>query len=283
MGFWLQDNLTPNVGLNIKIRNTLFKEKSPYQRIEVYDSYEFGRMMLLDGVIMFTERDEFFYHEILAHIPLFTHNNPKRVLVIGGGDGGVVQQVLQHPNIERIDLVEIDRMVIDVSKEFFPRMSQGLEDERVNIAIEDGSVFLLDKKEDYDVIIIDSTDPVQGKPSGNLYESDFFKRCSRALNDAGVMVSQVGSPLYSSDLIMTVFRDLKETFPIAKPFLGYVPTYSNGYYLFAFCSKKNDPADDTVLKRIEQSQMEGRYYNKDIHVSAFSLPNFIKEMVDTIE
>ena len=280
MDFWLNEDHTPYVGLRIRIREKLFEGESQYQRIEILDSYEYGKMMLLDGTIMFTERDEFFYHELMAHIPLHTHRNPKKVLVIGGGDGGVVQQVLQHPKVERIDLVEIDQMVIDTSKRFFPEMSKGLDHAKVHIIIDDGFVFLRDKNKDYDVIITDSTDPESEKPSAHLYESPFFELCFKALNDSGIMVSQVGSPLYSSELIRTTFGGLKKTFPITKPFLGYIPTYTNGNYLFAFCTKKNDPLDPSVLERIDQSDIQGRYYNRDIHVSAFSLPNYVKEMVE---
>ena len=283
MEYWLHEDHTPNVGLRIKIREKIFEGRSPYQKFEILDSYEYGRMMLLDGTIMFTEQDEFFYHEMMTHIPLFTHDNPKRVLVIGGGDGGIVRQVLLHPKIERIDLVEIDRMVIAISRRFFPFMSKGLDDTKVHLFIQDGALFLREQKDQYDVIIIDSTDPKEGKPSEILYEHPFFATCFEALNDKGIMVSQVGSPLYSADLIGKTFQKLKKIFPITKPFLGYVPTYTNGNYLFAFCSKKNDPVDSSVLERIEQSSIEGRYYNKDIHESAFCLPNFVRKMVTSKE
>lgn len=283
MDFWLDELHTSNVGLRIKIREKVFEGTSPYQRVEILDSYEYGKMMLLDGTIMFTERDEYFYHEMMAHIPLFSCDHPEKVLIVGGGDGGVINQILKHPHIDRIDLVEIDRMVIDVSRCFFPELSKGLDDHRVNIRIENGSTFLQDKKDEYDVLIIDSTDPETNKPSGSLYESGFYQNCFDALNDSGVMGAQIGSPLYTPDLIRRTFQNLREIFPLARPFIVHVPTYSNGIYLLAFCSKKTDPIDPSVFKRIEQSDMKGRYYNKDIHASAFSLPNFIKVLVETTD
>jgi len=274
---WFTEKHTENLGITFKVKKTLFSGESKYQRIDILDTYELGRVLTLDGIIMITERDEFVYHEMIAHVPLFTHPNPKRILVVGGGDGGTVREVLKHPQVQTLDLVEIDALVIEKSKEFFPTTRHSFSDERVNIFIKDGVEFMKGKSDEYDIVIIDSTDPTG--PGEGLFKEEFYRDVNAALKDDGIMVAQTETPFYYRDQVHKIFMNIKKSFPLAKMFTAYIPTYPSGLWSFSLGSKKYCPVENFQLDRYKSENIPTKYYNEDIHRAAFSLPNFIKELL----
>jgi len=273
MDGWFEDKHTENVKLDIKVRSVLYSGRSLYQKIDILDTYEFGKILVLDGIIMLSERDERFYHEMIVHVPMFSHKNPKNILIIGGGDGGAVREIMKHP-ITSVNLVEIDEKVIELSKLHFPELSSELGGDRVNINIAPGEEFIRQVKNKYDIVVVDSTDP--STIAKHLYENRFYSDCFSALRPDGIMAVQIGSPFYIPSIIGSIFRRLEEVFPIAKLFVGYVPTYSNGFHSFAFCSKKYDPIENFQKQRYEHLNINTIYYNDEIHRSCFSLPNFVE-------
>ena len=271
---WVTDKWDKLQGrtISIKVKKVLESYKSKFQKIDVYETECFGKMFLLDDIIMLTEFDEFAYHEMIAHVPLSVHPNPKKVLIIGGGDGGTAREVLKHP-VEEVHLCEMDEEVINVSKKHFPNLASNLDNSKVKIFYEDGSKFLKEKKKEYDVIIVDSTDPIGiGK---TLFKKEFYKDLYESLTDEGIVVTQSESMFYHQDIIKELFENNKQIFPILKYYFTNIPTYPSGTIGFSFCSKKYDP-----IKDMEDKKIEGlKYYNPEIHKAAFVLPNFMKKII----
>jgi len=241
--------------------------------------------MLLDGIIMLTEHDEFVYHEMLAHSSACLLGDPKSALVIGGGDGGTIREMLRHKSLQRVDLVEIDNEVIETSKKFFPTMSSGFSDARLTVKAQDGIEFVKEAAANtYDIIIIDGTDPI-GFGAG-LYEKSFYENCSRLLTKRGVFLTLSESPFDPTyrDMVRKVRNDLRAVFPIAETFLAFIPTYQMGMWSFAFASKKLHPVKNFDAKKaakiIKPFESELKYYNPETHLAAFVLPNFVKRLVD---
>ena len=268
-------------GLTIGLKKLLFSEQSDYQLVEVYETDSWGNLMTIDGMVMLSERDEFVYHEMISHTAMFTHPNPKRVLIIGGGDGGTAREVLKHPSVEKVDMVEIDKTVVDASKLHFPGVGD-FDNPKLNVLFEDGIAFIKNVETPYDVIIIDGSDPVG--PAKGLFEKDFYKFCVDALTDDGVLTAQTESPWVNSyhDSMRSVFGALDDLFPISKMYLSFIPLYPAGMWSMGLASKKADPLADEVLRRAEEGSrsMKGlQYYNPDIHRGAFALPNFVKRII----
>ncbi len=266
-----------NIGSFFKIDKVNFTKQSKYQRIDIFESSELGKIFSLDGVTMLNERWEFTYHEMIAHVPMFSHENPKDILVIGGGDGGTVREVLKHPSVERVDLVEIDPDVVDACRKYLPSTASKLSDERVHIYNEDGKNFVLRKKNEYDVIIVDSTDPYKGAGK-SLFTEEFYAGCRDALKDRGVFSAEAENPVYDGKEMERCFAEMKKAFPIVKPYIAFVPMYPSGFWVFAYASKDIKP----VLKdksRIEKIRGTLFYYNNDIHSSSFVLPTFLKKLL----
>ncbi|MGI6485724.1 MAG: polyamine aminopropyltransferase [Tepidanaerobacteraceae bacterium] len=274
MELWFTENHSKNVKFSIRVKDVLFKTKSPYQHIAVYETEDFGRVLALDDVVQVTTKDEFIYHEMITHIPLFTHDKPKRVLIIGGGDGGSVREVLKHP-INEVHHVEIDEQVLKTSKKFFPTISCGYDDSRTKIFFEDGIQFVKNNK-GYDVIIIDSTDPLG--PAVGLFSKDFYEDVFEALNDDGIMVAQTESPFYYSNLIKQIYDDISGLFKFANIYTAVVPTYPGVYWSFTMGSKKINPLSKDLK---DVTEIDTKYYSKEIHKSCFVLPPFVKEMIST--
>ena len=277
MELWLTDTHSPNWGITIKIKETLFSGKSPYQRIDVLDTYEFGRMLVLDGIVQVTERDEFIYHEMLVHVPFFFHPHPKKVLVIGGGDGGAIREAVKHPCLEEVTLVEIDEMVVKKSQEFFPSISCGLDHPKARICFEDGIEFIKKNEDAFDIILIDSTDPVG--PAVGLFAEEFYGNCFRALKADGIISAQSDSPQFNPGVLREGFKRLKKHFPLVKAYCTSVPTYISGIWSFLLASKKYDPVYHFQKERFFTEKIETRCYNEEMHGSSFSLPNFAKELL----
>ncbi|MED1489644.1 spermidine synthase [Bacillus smithii] len=272
-GLWFTEKQTENFGITMKVKRTLHTEKTEFQYLEMVETEEWGNMLLLDGMVMTTQRDEFVYHEMVAHVPLFTHPNPENVLVVGGGDGGVIREVLKHPNVKKATLVDIDGKVIEYSKKYLPEIASGLEDERVEVKVDDGFMHIAQSENEYDVIMVDSTEPVG--PAVNLFTKGFYAGISKALKEDGIFVAQTDNPWFKADLIRKVQKDVKEIFPITRLYLANIPTYPSGLWSFTIGSKKYDPLavpDEQFL------DIETKYYTKEIHKAAFVLPKFVQDL-----
>ena len=273
---WIEEKLEIEKGraLKIKIKKSLEKIKSKFQEIEVVESESFGKILLIDGVIMLTEADEFCYHEMITHVPLCVHPKAQKVLVIGGGDGGTVREILKHDNIKEIEVCEIDEKVIEISKRHFPYLANSFNDPRVKIYCEDGNKFIKAHKNEYDIIIVDSSDPIG--PAEVLFRREFYEAMFQALKDDGIVVTQAESFFYHSEIIKSLFSFIKEIYPIPEYYYTLVPTYPSGIIGFTFCSKKYHPINDfNETEALKLADL--RYYNKDIHKAAFNLPTFAQD------
>ncbi|MGN0403350.1 MAG: polyamine aminopropyltransferase [Acetatifactor sp.] len=283
MELWFSEPHTPNVKLSIRVDEQLYSGHSEFQRIDVFESREFGRFLVLDGYIMLTEKDEFIYHEMIVHVPMAVHPNVKKVLVIGAGDGGAIRELARYPEIEHIDLVEIDEQVIQVSRQFLPRTSCRLDDERVHIYYEDGLRFVRSRENEYDLIIVDSTDPFG--PGEGLFTKEFYGNCYKALKEDGIMVNQHESPFYEADATacMRAHKRIVESFPISRVYQAHIPTYPSGHWLFGFASKKYHPVHDLDADRWNARELDTLYYTTRLHEGAFCLPAYVEKLLRKVE
>ncbi|GAB4367162.1 MAG: polyamine aminopropyltransferase [Calditrichia bacterium] len=271
----------PEVGaaFSMDVNRILYSGESPYQKIKVLETTHFGRVLLLDGLVMLTERDEFIYHEMIAHVPLFVYPNPEAVLIIGGGDGGTVREALRHPEVKRIDLVEIDRLVSEVCLEYLPGVSKNLLSEKVNCYFQDGVRYVNETNRRYNVIIIDSTDPVS--VGEGLFTQDFYYSCFNILKEDGILVNQAESPAFNRNWLQAIARKLKSVFPLTDFYQAHIPTYPSGHWLFGFASKTYHPLKDFQESKYHSCSLNFKYYNSDIHFGSFALPNFVRELIET--
>ncbi|MBS5164387.1 MAG: polyamine aminopropyltransferase [Butyricicoccus pullicaecorum] len=283
MDLWFSEYHTPNVKLSIRVDRQLYTGKSEFQRIDVFESPEFGRFLTLDGYMMLTERDEFIYHEMIVHVPLAVHPKVRRVLVIGAGDGGVIRELTRYPDIEHIDMVEIDPLVVTVAREYLPKTSCELDDPRVSIHYEDGLKFIRRCEALYDLIIVDSTDPFG--PGEGLFTREFYGNCYKALKDDGIMVNQHESPFYQEDAIacQRAHKRIVESFPISRVYQAHIPTYPSGHWLFGFASKKYHPLRDLDEARWNAYRLPCRYYTTTLHKGAFYIPAYVEELLKDVE
>jgi len=273
---WFSEEQTKDLKISCRIKDVLFSGQSDFQRVLVVDTFEFGRLLALDDVIQTNIKDEFVYHEMITHVGLNTLSDPKKVLVIGGGDGGAVREIIKHPSIEKVVHVEIDQMVIDVAKQFFPELSVGFADPRVTIVVDDGIEHVRNNKGVYDMIIVDSTDPVG--PAEGLFGADFYRSVFEALTENGLFVAQTESPFFNAELIKKVTASIDTIFPITRLFWAVVPTYPGGYWTFTMGSKKNDPLKvELDPKRIDI--LKTKWYSADIHKIAVKLSPFVKDLL----
>lgn len=267
-----------DVGLVMRISRIIHSEQTPYQRIDIFDNPTLGRVFALDGITMTTDVDEFMYHEMLAHVALFSHPDPKSVLIIGGGDGGTLREVLRHEQVEKAVLCEIDRRVVEVSKQYL-KTGVALESEKVELVFENGAEYIKHVRNQFDVIIIDSTDPTAGE-GGHLFTQDFYKSCYDALKDNGVMTAEAENPLYDFGWLKIAYKRVRNAFPIVRVYQGFMPTYPSGYWLYIFASKQTDPMKDFRVEDAKKMSKDLKYYNEEIHKAAFVLPNFIKNELE---
>jgi len=283
MDLWYSECHTKNAKFSIKIDKQLFSEKSEFQRIDVFESYEFGRLLTLDGLVMLTERDEFIYHEMITHVPLAVHPNVESVLVIGAGDGGTIRELTRYNTIKVIDMVEIDQMVIDVCKTYMPKTACSFNDERLTVYYQDGLKYIRKHENKYDLIIVDSTDPIG--PGEGLFTKEFYGNCYKALKNDGIMVNQHESAFYKNDAnaMKRAHKRIFESFEISSVYQAHIPTYPSGHWLFGFASKKYHPINDLRDSDWNSLGIKTRYYNTDLHKGAFYLPNYIKEQLAAAE
>lgn len=275
MDLWFTENHTPNVRFSIKIKEQLAHVKSEYQEIDIFDSYEFGKILVLDGYLMLTESDEYVYHEMITHVPMAVNPRIKNILVIGGGDGGTVNQLVKYDSIEKIDMVEIDKLVVDLCREFIPSTAANLSDKRVNLYFEDGLKFVRQTANKYDLIIVDSTDPFG--PGEGLFTKEFYGNCKKALSDNGILVNQHEStfyPEYQSAMKRAHFM-IKSLFKNSLCYQANIPTYPSGNWLFGFASDIFDPRDI----KSEPLNIKTKYYSTTLHHGAFELPNNIRDIL----
>lgn len=272
-----------NIALSLKHNERLYNYKSEYQKIEIYQTEAFGRILVLDGNIVCAEEDEYVYHEMIAHVPVFAHRDAKKILVIGGGDGGTARELLRHKGIEQIDLVEIDEYVIKAAKEFFPDLASSLNEGRVNVKVADGVDFVKRcESEIYDIVIIDSDDPVG--PGEGLFTENFYKEVYRILNANGIMITQSESPRFNQQIFKNVFQCYKKIFNKRNVFcyLMYLPSFPSGMWSFSFSSKGNiSPFDNLQKEKIKAFCILNnlKYYSFDVHEASFVLPKFVQDML----
>jgi spermidine synthase len=274
MELWFTEKQTEHFGITARIKRTLHTEQTPFQKLDMVETEQFGNMLILDGMVMTTQKDEFVYHEMVAHVPLFTHPNPENVLVVGGGDGGVIREVLKHPSVKKATLVEIDGKVIECSKKYLPEIAGKLDDPRVEVKVDDGFMHIAKSENEYDVIMVDSTEPVG--PAVNLFTKGFYAGIAKALKEDGIFVAQTDNPWFKADLIRKVYRDVREIFPITRLYTANIPTYPSGLWTFTIGSKKYDPlavSDDRF------HDIETKYYTKELHKACFVLPKFVADLL----
>ncbi|MBQ7942690.1 MAG: polyamine aminopropyltransferase [Lachnospiraceae bacterium] len=283
MELWFTEKHTENVQLSIKVDKQLYSSQSEFQRIDIFDSKEFGRFLTLDGYMMLTQKDEFIYHEMMVHVPMAVHPNVRRVLVIGGGDGGTVRELIRYPFIEQIDLVEIDEEVVEACKQHLQQTACGFDDARVKCFYEDGLKYVRRFEDTYDLILVDSTDPFG--PGEGLFTKEFYGNCYKALKEDGIMVNQHESPFYPADAVamQRAHKRIVESFPISKVYQAHIPTYPSGHWLFGFASKKYHPLADQRVEAWKAYGLKTKYYNEQLHAGAFALPNYVEEMLEHVE
>lgn len=283
MELWFSEFHAPDVKHSIRINRHLYSKKSDYQQIDIFDTPEFGRVLALDGNVMLTERDEFIYNEMITHVPMAVHPHVKDVLVIGSGDGGVVKELTRYHSIQRIDLVEMDAQVIEACRTYLPENANRLDDDRVHIYYDNALRYIRRHKNEYDLIIVDSTDPFG--PSEGYFTREFYGICYNALREDGIMVNQQGSPFYQHDAeaLQRSHKKVVSTFPISRVYQAHIPTYAAGYWLFGFASKKYHPIDDFNPTKWKELHLGTQYYTTRLHIGAFYLPAFLEKMLEEVE
>ena len=283
MELWFSENHTPDVKLSLRVDRQLYSKKSIYQKIDVLETPEFGKVLVLDGNIMLTERDEFIYDEMITHVPMAVHPSVKKVLVIGAGDGGVVRELTRYDRVERIDLIEMDPLVIEACRAYLPGNACRMDDRRVHITFGNALKEIRHCENEYDLIIVDSTDPFG--PSEGLFTKEFYGICFNALKEDGIMVNQQGSPFYAEDAkaMQRSHKRIASTFPISRVYQAHIPTYAAGYWTFGFASKKYHPIDDLNVEEWLKLNLKTRYYTPHLHKGAFYLPAFVEEMLLEVE
>ncbi len=274
---WFTENWTENIRFSVRIKAKIHSEKTPFQQLDFYDSYELGRFFTLDGIMMANEKDEYVYHEMIVHTPMSVNPAIKSVLIIGGGDGGSVRELTKYPTIETIDLVEIDERVVITCEQYFKVTASKLRDPRVHLLFTDGAKYVQTTKKTYDLIIVDSTDPIG--PGEGLFSHAFYQNCKRLLNHNGILVNQHESPYFENTAreMQRAHQKIKSLFPIAKVYQAFIPTYPSGHWLFGFASNTLDPITQFHPNVQEDHHIQTRYYNGELHKAAFVLPNDVKE------
>ncbi len=273
---WLCEEQAPGVWFCLGVRRWLVRRRTPYQRLDLAETKNHGLVLALDGRFMLSERDEFFYHEMLVHPALLAHPRPQRVLIVGGGDGGALREVLRHP-VEQVTLVEIDPVVIEVAKGWLSSVHQGsFFDPRVRVEIAPGEEFIPEHREEFDVIIVDSTDPIG--PGEALFQESFFRSCRAALRSGGVLAVQAGSPWFQPETLKATVRFLRGFFPDVLPYLGAMPLYPSGWWAYVL-ALETVPGWEEVRRRFEERRLCTRYFSPTVFQAATALPPFLAELL----
>lgn len=280
MELWYTETERDQISTSWKTTDVLFHGQSEFQKVEVIETLAYGKMLVLDGCVMVTEHDEFVYHEMISHIPACLHKDPKRVVVIGGGDGGTVRELLKHEGIEEIILCEIDEMVVDVCRKHFPQIACGLDDKRVKVKIGDGIAYMKELKGEIDIAIIDSTDPIG--PGEGLFTPDFYKSVARALRPGGLMVAQSESPWFPKEMLARIHHNIGAGFANKKSYIGSIPTYPRGLWSWTMAAAEPFNPASLDRKRFAKVQKGLQYLTADRAVGAFDLPPFFQDKIDSL-
>lgn len=281
---WYSEYHDHDVKFSTELTAVLHQEQTPFQYLQMLRSETFGTFMTLDGYVQVTEMDEFVYHDMICHPAMAVNPNIKRVLIIGGGDGGTAREVARYAHVEKIDMVEIDGAVVDACIKHMPVTSTVLTSEpRLNLIIGDGLAFVQEAPDKaYDLILVDSTDPFG--PGEDLFTVEFYQNCSRVLSDDGILINQHEGAFYEGDVLQMkkAHAKIKQVFPIARVYGFNIPTYASGYWYFGFASKKFDPIQDLQEEAWNSFGLDTRYYNCDLHRGAFALPNYVKKILESV-
>jgi spermidine synthase len=278
---WFEEALHPGLTQRLSMDRILFREKTDLQDLVIFENRIFGRVLALDGIVQTTEGDEFIYHEMLSHMPILAHGAASRVLIIGGGDGGVAREVLKHPSVNTVTMVEIDPSVVELCRIHLPSISAGaFDDPRLDLVIADGAAFVEETNDRWDVIIIDSTDPLG--PGAILFGERFYRGCKRCLTPSGIMVTQNGVPFIQDQEVTNSYRRLRPHFVDVWFFVATVPTYQGGQMAFGWATDETihrATTMDAIGERFQTAGFETRYYTPEVHVSGFALPAYIKNLL----
>lgn len=281
MELWYTDQHTKEVHFSMKIKNQLVSRESELQRIDVLETYEFGKVLVLDGELFITEKDEYIYHEMISHVPMAVHPDVRKVLVVGAGNGGTIRELTKYETIEHIDMVEVDKEVVEVCREYFQQTACKLSDPRVHIFFEEGMRFVRTKNDEYDLIIVDCADP--SGPSEGLFTREFYGTCFKALKEDGILINQHESPFYKEHrrTVQLAHKQIRTLFPLSTVYQCHIPSYPSGHWLFGFASKRYDPIRDLKEEKWNDLGIYTGYYNTDLHKGCFYLPNYVKELLGT--
>ena len=279
---WSAEALHDGYGQRLRIDRLLYDSETEHQRLRVFENAHMGRVLTLDGVVQTTTADEFMYHEMLAHVPILAHGAARRVLIVGGGDGGMAREVLRHSAVEHVTMVEIDAGVVDFSREYLPTLSDGaFDDPRLELVIADGAAFMAESAEAFDVIIVDSTDPIG--PGEALFTKTFYANTRRRLTGNGILVTQNGVPFMQPDELVTTIAAFQPLFAEATCYLTHVPTYAGGPMALGWGAMQAGASDvplETLRARFEAADIVTRYYTPELHRAAFALPVYIRDLVE---
>ena len=270
---WFTECQTENMKLDLRISDILLNKDTEYQHIMVADTEEYGRIMVLDGAIQITERDEFCYHEMMAHVAMCSHPEPSRVLIVGGGDGGILREIVKYDILDKVTLVDIDKEVIQASRDFFPGVSCGLNHSKAEILPMDAMEFIINHENQFDVIIVDSTDPVDF--AAGLFQSSFYSDVFKSLKKMGLLVAQTESPFAEPRLMKQAYLEMKKTFKDVYLCWGAMPTYPTGMWTYTIGGKGIDPQ---IPQRTPPAGL--KYYSEAIHKHCFTLPVFLQEIIE---
>ena len=280
MELWFSEYHAKGVKYSIKVDRQLYSEKSDFQRIDIFYSKEMGAILTLDGFLMVTEKDEFVYHEMITHVAMAVRPEIENVLVIGAGDGGTIRELAKYKTIAHIDMVEIDEAVVSACMKYLPVTACKLDDPRVAIFYEDGLKFVRKKKDEYDLIVIDSTDPFG--PGEGLFTKEFYGSCHNALKEEGILINQHESPFYENDAkaVTKINKRMRAVFPVNLVYQAHIPSYPSGHWLFGFASKKLHPIGDLKAEAWNALDIKTKYYNTELHRGCFALPGYVKELLE---
>ncbi len=281
MSGWVEETLHEDLHVKLKIDRVLFDSQTEHQHLVIFENETFGRAMALDGVMQTTEKDEFIYHEMLTHLPIYAHGSVRKVLIIGGGDGGMLEEALKHPSIEKVTMVEIDRSVVDLCTTYLPSISNGaFDDPRADLVIADGRDFVANCEDRYDLVIIDSTDPIG--PGAVLFTETFYRDCRCCLTEGGILVTQNGVPFVQADELTSSVSFFRALFKDATCYLATIPTYVGGPMAFGWATDNGElrmTALAELRARFDAEPVETRYYTPEVHQGAFALPPYVSELI----
>ncbi len=277
---WFDEQLYPHVRQGLSVGRVLFRERTPHQDLIVFENPTYGRVLALDGIVQVTQKDEYVYHEMMTHVPILAHGRAKRVLIIGGGDGGILRETLRHKSVKHVTMVEIDRAVVDMCLKWMPSVAgRAFEDRRTELLIADGARFVAETKQRYDVVIVDSTDPIG--PGEVLFTERFYRYCRRCMAPGGILVNQNGVPFLQPDEIPMTRRRRAKSFKVASFYMAAIPSYYGGLMALGWASDDARAANVSLAvlrRRFAAAKLKTRYYSPEIHSGCFALPAFVADL-----